>query len=96
MLETAKLRLGDSVKVSESLGGTFGLIEAVQPTQSEQKNSIKTDNPQRVLPLVALPLRPVTNQNTDFQSRFMLTTTMPYSAALSSASTSGLNLNSRS
>ena len=35
-------------------------------------------------------------QKTVFQSRFMLTTVMPYSAALSSASTSGLSRNSRS
>ena len=34
--------------------------------------------------------------NTTFQSRFMLTTVMPCSADRSSASTSGLSLNSRS
>ena len=34
--------------------------------------------------------------NTAFQSRYMLTTVIPYSAALLSASASGLTLNSRS
>jgi hypothetical protein len=49
-------------------------------------------SPQRVFPIVGLPIRPVTNQNTDFQSRFMLTTAIPYSPALSSASTKAVEL----
>src|SRR5262245_45120933 len=41
-------------------------------------------------------LRMETERNTLFQSRFILTTVMPYSPALSSASASGLSLKSRS